>query len=371
MKILITTGLFPPQIGGPATYSKLLLEKLPEYGYRVEIASFGTVLCLPKIIRHIIYFFTILFKGFSADIIYAQDPVSVGLPSMLAAKILRKKFFLKIVGDYAWEQGVQRSRVVDHLDKFSTEYRKYPFLIRFFKRIEYFTARSAKKIIVPSNYLKKIVSNWGIPKDKIFVIYNAFEKPTLLETKEELRKKFGFRGPVVVSVGRLVPWKGFSVLIETIPELLKEFPELKFYIIGDGPDKNCLKSQISNLNPEDKIILTGKLPQEKVFQYIKASDVFVLNTSYEGFSHQLLEVLSMETPIITTKAGGNVEIIEDGKNGLFIPYNDKKAIQMAVSTILKDKTYGEKLAEQGFKSLKMFTEENMLNRLDGVLRNVL
>jgi glycosyltransferase involved in cell wall biosynthesis len=207
-----------------------------------------------------------------------------------------------------------------------------------------------------------------VPENKIFVIYNAFEEPKLLEKKEELRKKLGFDGPVILSVGRLVPWKGFPVLIEAIPELLKEFPNLKLYIIGDGPDKDYLKSQILNLKLEDKIILTGKLPQEKVFQYIKAADVFVLNTSYEGLSHQLLEVLALGIPIVTTRAGGNVETVEDGKTGLFVPYNDKRAIIDAVNRLLKDNNFANELVKNGLQSLGIFTEEHMLDELCKLLK---
>ena len=104
LKILICTGIYPPDIGGPATYSKLLFEELPKMGIETRVLSFGEVRHLPKILRHFVYFIKVLKMGRRADIIYAQDPVSVGLPAMLAAKILRKKFILKVVGDYAWEQ---------------------------------------------------------------------------------------------------------------------------------------------------------------------------------------------------------------------------------------------------------------------------
>ena len=109
--VLVTTGIFPPDIGGPATYSKLLLDELPKHGLDISVLSFGEVRHLPKIIRHISYFFKVLRRGKGVDIIYAQDPVSVGLPSVVASKILRKKFLLKVVGDYAWEQYMQKSEI--------------------------------------------------------------------------------------------------------------------------------------------------------------------------------------------------------------------------------------------------------------------
>jgi glycosyltransferase involved in cell wall biosynthesis len=117
MRILVATGIYPPQIGGPATYSKLLYDELPKRGFQVDIVNFGDFISKPKIIRHILFFIELLKKGQGVDVVYAQDPVSVGLPALIASQILQKKFVLKIVGDYAWEQGVQRFRVEreDHL----------------------------------------------------------------------------------------------------------------------------------------------------------------------------------------------------------------------------------------------------------------
>ena len=85
-RILIATGLFPPEIGGPATYSKLLQDMLPDFGFWVTVLPFREVRRLPKLIRHVWYFWRVVRAGFYADIIFAQDPVSVGLPAALAAR---------------------------------------------------------------------------------------------------------------------------------------------------------------------------------------------------------------------------------------------------------------------------------------------
>ena len=79
-KVLIATGLYPPEIGGPATYTKLLETRLPEYGFEISVLPFSSVRHLPKIIRHAAYFLKCLSRARAADIVFAQDPVSVGLP---------------------------------------------------------------------------------------------------------------------------------------------------------------------------------------------------------------------------------------------------------------------------------------------------
>src|SRR3989344_4645882 len=121
LKILIATPLYPPDIGGPATYSKLLFDNLSKRSVKIVIFSFGEVRALPKIVRHLVYFFKLLKKARSADIIFAQDTVSVGFPALWVAKILTKKFFVRVPGDYAWEQGVQKHGIVDPIDEFQTK----------------------------------------------------------------------------------------------------------------------------------------------------------------------------------------------------------------------------------------------------------
>lgn len=366
-KILIATGIFPPDIGGPATYSKLLLDKLPGRGFEVVVANFGEVRALPKVVRHIAYFFKVLARARGCDVVYAQDPVSVGLPAMLAAKILRKKFYLKVVGDYAWEQGVQRAEVTDDLDTFSREYAKYSFFVRLLKRIECRVALSADVIITPSEYLKTIIMNWGVPAQKIIVIYNGFNAPVLLDDKASLRKKLGVEGYAMLSIGRLVPWKGFATLIEMMPNLVKEIPDAHLFIIGEGPFRNFLQLKIKQLALEDKVTLLGALSQEKLFEYIKASDMFVLNTSYEGFSHQLLEVMALGTPVVTTTAGGNIEIIEDSISGVLAEYNDRRVFERAIQKIHDDQFFAEKLVSDAQKRVAEFSDERMLDDLVRIL----
>lgn len=360
-KILIATGIFPPDIGGPATYSKLLLDKLPERGFEVVVVNFGEVRPLPKIIRHFAYFLKVLSRARGCDIIYAQDPVSVGLPAMLVAKILHKKFYLKIVGDYAWEQGVQRAGVTDDLDTFSREYAKYSFFVRFLKRVEHRVALLSDMIITPSNYLKGIVTNWGVSAEKITVIYNGFNAPVLIPDKATLRKKLNIEGYSLISIGRLVPWKGFEMLIETIPALAREIPSVHLFIAGSGPDDAMLKKKVTELNLGERVTFLGKLPQEKLFAYIKASDVFVLNTSYEGFSHQLLEVMALGTPVITTPAGGNIEIIKDHQSGILVPYNDRALFENAIVELHATTELADTLAQAAQKRVKEFSDERMLD----------
>ena len=108
IRVLITTGLYPPESGGPATYTKLLEEKLPELGFEVRVLPFRTVRHLPPVVRYIAYFWKCLRLARQAGVVYAQDTVSVGLPSALASMFAGKKLTAREPGDYASAQAPHR-----------------------------------------------------------------------------------------------------------------------------------------------------------------------------------------------------------------------------------------------------------------------
>ena len=345
MKILIATGIYPPDVGGPATYSKILFEELPKHGIEVEVLSFGKVRHLPKLIRHSAYFIKVLRLGGNADIIFAQDPISVGFPAMLSAKILRKKFLLKIVGDYAWEQGAQRFGVKEVLDDFLNK--KYGWRVEFLKKIEKMVANSAEKIIVPSEYLKRVVTKWEIDERKIFVVYNAFDAPRIEISKLAARKELNINDTdkMIVSAGRDVPWKGFETLKNIFPEISTKFPGAKLFILT-------------------------KEPKERLVLYLLAADVFVLNTAYEGFSHQILEAMAIGVPIVTTNAGGNPELIKDGESGFLVNFNDKNALKQRIFEIFNNSALAQKFSENAQKKAREFSLERMTDETIKILRNL-
>ncbi len=378
--ILVATPLYPPDIGGPATYTKIIEEELPKYGIPVRVLPFRVVRSFPKIFRHALFFFLTLFEGSGARVIYAQDPVSVGLPALLASRMLRATFIVKVVGDYAWEQYSQMPDVSAEggsasggkgqmfLSPEEFQRKKFDIVTEVRRKIEHYVAGNAKTVIVPSAYLKRIVSAWGVPEERIRVIYNAFNPLIAALDKRTARERLGVDGTMIFSAGRLVPWKGFEALIEVVSQLKKDFPDIRLYIAGDGPAEKDLRFKISDLRMENTVILTGRLQHDKLMEFVRAADVFVLNTGYEGFSHQLLEVMAFGTPVITTNIGGNPELIEDQKEGILVPYNDKEAIKRATELLLRDEALRDILVRNASEKVKVFSKEKMLRELGELLK---
>ncbi len=368
MKVLIATGLYPPEIGGPATYSRKLEKALPGYAIEPTILPFSKVRRLPKLLRHIAYFFLVLDKARGVDIVYAQDPMSVGVPAILAASLLRKTFLLKVVGDYAWEQATQRFGFSGTIESF--QHATLPLIPKTFRAIERAVARRAARVVVPSKYLGKIVATWGVSNKNISVIYNGIEELGDTGNKPVLRGLIRFHGKLIVSVGRLVPWKGFDTLIRLLPKIQKSFPETKLLIIGGGPDAEMLEQLAVDVGVQDDVIFAGSLERDILLRYLRASDVFILNTAYEGFSHLILEALAIGVPTITTRVGGNVEIIEHAQNGYLVKPNDGEAILNHTLALLGDATLRGKLVVAAKRRVKQFSNERMIDEIAKLLKSM-
>lgn len=368
-RIVIATGLFPPEIGGPATYSSMLVDALPWQGIGLRVAPFRAVRHFPKIIRHLVYFWKIVFAGRGSDVIFAQDPVSTGMPALLAARIMRKKFILKIVGDYAWEQEqATDAALFETPEKFQTE--RHGIMTEMRRRIQKSVARAADLVIVPSEYLAGIVRGWGVREEKISVVYNAVAAPEQRMPRDEARKQLGLSGVVIISVGRLVPWKGFALLIDAVADLARESPEICLVIAGSGPEEENLRRRIRERGADGRVRMPGAISHEALMTYFVASDIFVLNSGYEGLSHTLIEAMGAGLPVIATRVGGNPEVITDGKEGTLIAYNDKEGLKGALALLVENSDMRAGFAARARARAAKFTKEKMIRETAMLLKNI-
>ena len=361
MKVLVATPLYPPDIGGPATYAKILLEELPGKGIEVEVVKFSDVRHLLKGVRHLVYFLRIWRALRNADVILALDPVSVGLPACMAARVTRKPLVVKIVGDYAWEQGQQRFGVTQTLDEFLKNTR-VSFPVHALRRIEYEVATYAKHLIVPSEYLKKVVQQWGISENKIEVIYNAVpteEKGHVPPAVAKLPR------PLVVTAGRLVPWKNIDGIIDAVANTTG----VSLAVLGEGPDRTALVRRAEEKLPE-RAVFTGPLAHSDMLATLQSADVFILNSSYEGLSHLLIEAQALGIPTIATNVGGNSEVITNGEDGLLLSPGDTLALTHALVNLLGDAPLRARLSLGARASAKRFSSETMIQATADILGKI-
>ncbi len=333
MRILIATGVYPPESGGPATYTKLLEEKLPRQGVAVTVLPFRVVRYLPKLVRHVVYFFKCLRAARGTGIIYAQDTVSVGLPAALAAVLMGKKFIVRVPGDYAWEQARQRFGVEDEIDEF--QHKRYGVRTEVLRAVQKFVVRRARAVVTPSEYMKKIVSTWTDPA-KVHRVYTSISLPPPVELPPE--RPVGF---LVLSIARPVPWKG----LDGIARAVEKESGWTFKVVND-------------------------LPYPQAMGWVKTADVFVLNSTYEGLSHLLVEAMALGTPVVATRVGGNPELIEDGIDGLLVPPGDDDALYVALKRVQTDKEAARARVESARAKLRQFSIETTIAHLVHLLKTV-
>ena len=134
---------------------------------------------------------------------------------------------------------------------------------------------------------------------------------------------------IFVSVGNLIPIKAFNLLIEAFSQV-KDNAEL--YIIGDGPEKENLKSQINTLNLDSKVKLLGRLNRNEINKIYQNSHVFVLPSQSETFGVSYIEAMYAGLPVIATRCGGPESFVNES-NGMLVPVNDVDALALAMQTL--------------------------------------
>jgi len=383
MRILISAGIYPPDIGGPATYVRELQEKLPDKGVDIDVVAYSDFESgydeeydayrinrdQNVLSRYWNYFKQAYKLAKEVDLIYVQGPGAPALPSYFASRLTRTPYIMKIVGDYAWEQSRQSFGVDDLLDEFQEK--KYSWKVEFFRKLQSFLVKGAEKVITPSYYLKSIVKKWEIESGNISVVYNDVSVDTIDKSRKEIKKELDYSDDdkfTLLCVARFVPWKGFYKLIDAVRELNQEGEDVQLLLIGDGTIFNEVKNYVDK-NEIDNVKLLGRRPHEEVLRYMKVVGAFILNTGYEGLPHVLIEAMYNKLPVLTTPAGGNTELIEDNERGLLFSYNNKKEIKEAISKLSENKELQNKLAEKGYEFVKELEKEDMIENLLKVFNN--
>jgi glycosyltransferase involved in cell wall biosynthesis len=141
-------------------------------------------------------------------------------------------------------------------------------------------------------------------------------------------------------------------------------------IAGDGDDEALLKTEAKALGIEAQVRFVGRVSKDALGAAIKGADVFVLNTAYEGLSHQLIEVMDIGTPIVTTTAGGNRELITDTVNGFLVAFNDEVALKDAIVRTLDYPETRTRIIQSARGRAKEFSQEHMLKHLVSLLEHI-
>jgi glycosyltransferase involved in cell wall biosynthesis len=305
-------------------------------------------------LRFLLTVLGILRAGRSAQVLYVNG---LAREAVIANFILRKPMVQKIVGDWAWERATNKGWVKDNLEEFQE--REYGLKVEMLKALRNFCARRADSLIAPSDYLARVIVTWGVSASRIVVVYNAVEIPSWVRATVPLATRWN-----IVTVGRLVPWKQIDHLIEA----LSEIEDAGLVVIGDGPERSRLEDLVRARQLTDRIFFAGQRSQEETLGLMTACDLFVLNSTYEGFPHVVLEAMCAGLPVVATEVGGTPELVRDGENGLLISPNANGALASTLRKLLSCSEERQRLAAAGRETTQRFRRSPMIEATEAALR---
>ena len=373
LRILLLTGIFPPDIGGPATYVPRIASALTERGHAITAVTlsdhtdhddtlypFRVVRLLRETFkpwRWLLTVWTLLRHGKDVDVLFVNG---LAMEAVIANYFLRKPIVLKVVGDFAWERAKGRGWVEEQFEEFQKN--GHNLKITMLKVIRNWWTRRADKVVVPSQYLAQWVSEWGISKNKLMVIYNAVKKADAIKPAEiPIAQAFK-----AVTVARLTSWKRIDGIIEAIAQT----ENVGLIVVGDGPERKRLDQIVQALKITDRVYFAGKRSKEEALALMAAADVFVLNSTYEGLPHVVLEAMSLGLPVVATEIGGTPEVVENETNGLLIPSSEKEKLKKAILKLLSHPAELRRLSAGAKNTSKRFSFGRMVEETEMVLTEV-
>lgn len=377
MKIVIATPIYPPEIGGPATYTKelcghlALAHDITVIAYTNSADAFPNTLLIPVgkgrplPIRLAVFFKKLLRVSKGVDVIYVQNAMAAGLPVALVSLLTGIPFVLKFVGDEAWERATQRRLTSKRLEEFM-ENPNGGIKIRLMMMVQGFVLRRASIVTTPSLYLSEaLVRTYGVQKNRAVVNYNAAENPEITPfTTARITHQ-------VATTARLVAWKGVDGIIRALAILKKKFSDAHLVVAGDGPELENLQKLANESGLLDSVKFLGNVSRAETWQLRKNSEVYVLNSTYEGLPHTVLTSFAAEIPMVATNIPGTNEAVYNEKTGLLVEVGNDEELADAIERLFTDKKLAEKLVEGGTKLLKeKFSWETHIKTLNEIFKSV-
>ena len=365
MRVLIVSGIWPPDVGGPASHAPEVAAFLRSRGHEVEVVTTADSApaaeeyrvrwirrSLPVGARHVRGLALVRSRARRADVVYTTGMFGRSAAGSLAA---RRPYIVKLTADPAFERTRRRGLVGGNVEDFQ-QGGGGP-LARVLRHARDFELRHAAHVFCPSAYLRKLVLSWGLPPERVTVLPNPV--PIELPEQDEPRN-----GRTLVFAGRLTAQKSLGRALEAVASA----EGVRLVIAGDGPDRPALERHAQELGIADRVEFVGAQPRRRVVELFRAADATILSSSWENFPHTVVEALAVGTPVLAMEAGGVAEVVRDGVNGLLVPAGDTAALGEAVRRYFADDALRERLRAAATQSVAAYSPERVFGELEATLR---
>lgn len=358
MKFTLITGIYPPDIGGPATFVPQLAAELKARGHEVQSLSLRSPNqskrqylawdeyfvsrddVLP--VRFVKTVWKIIKVARNSDVIFAN-----GLHQEVAIAnfFIRKRIIAKIVGDPVWERWVNKTLERKEIEVFQNQ--NLGLGVKLQRVFLTWSLNQFHTVITPGKSLVSTIRNWKVMTPISFIPNGTPEvNPAQSDSKEY----------DVILVNRLVRWKNVDLLISACAGT-----NLRIAIVGVGPELDNLKS-IAKQHNVDAYFLGG-VDAQSIDSLLKKSRIFALISSYEGMSFSLLRAMMFGMPIIVSNIPANIDIIVNNINGIVVDISDITKIKNAIVKLLEDSQFSLILGSRARqKALEDFSLSKILDQ---------
>jgi len=241
----------------------------------------------------------------------------------------------------------------------------------FLKRIFLYVCKKANHLHCVSEGMKRELDKLGINRGRISAFPMGIETDFL--NKEEVQRAgFDNRPTTILSNRNLLPIYNVSLLIRAIPLVLREESKVKFFVAGDGPEREGLEREAKNLSIGDFVQFLGRIPHDAMLNLLSQTDIYVSTSLCDGTSVSLLEALGSGAFPVVTDIPSNREWISDGENGFLVPTDEERILAMRIIDAIRNRSLAEKARQ---KNLRLVTEKVLwpatIEKTKGIYEKVL
>lgn len=374
IRVVIVSGIYPPDIGGPATHANEVRNRLDALGHTPIVLSLHNARrsqysstdvrisrTWPWPFRFLGVISWLIWNKNQYDVVYATG---MQTEAAIGSKLARRPVLLKIVGDPAWERGRRLGLVDAEFDDFQ---RGVSGGIRVWamRAARNLAVVIADAVTVPSEYLSNIVRGWAdglrIGPDPV-VVRNGVPLEAIPETRmdpssEPLR---------AIYVGRLVDHKRVEILVCAVSRT----PSVTLTIVGDGPTRQRLQHLVAELGIERRVEFTGSVDHRRVLTLMAESHVMVTAASYEGLPHTALEALACGTPVLASAAGGTGEAVIDEINGSIVDPATPERFASELTRLEEDRERLRWLMDGARESARSWSMQENVRKIESLLMQI-